>query len=156
MFQPSSMTINIQSEVMESVPKPGSTGHLPNLSNHIFIRTEYMTKDDIIKRYPVALRIKDEVMPDTLETERYYEYTLELLRAGVKTNARANKVLEYSNYLKKYPMSRLKLPPILIINNKFADGTHRISAIHLLENLLDTQNPVWCNCKLKVNFYKNK
>jgi len=140
--------------MVDPIPQPGPTSNIPDLKSFDFKYTKYMTKDEVIKKYPVRLRLINEVMNDTLDTAQYYTYILDVLKAGITTNARANKVNEYANYLKKYPMSRLRLPPIVIVGDRFHDGTHRLSAIHLLENLLDQHNPVWSNFKLKVNFYK--
>ena len=37
-----------------------------------------------------------------------------------------------------------------VIDGKLDDGAHRISAIYLLQNLLDPDNPLWKNIKLKI------
>ena len=42
---------------------------------------------------------------------------------------------------------------ILFINSKLDDGAHRISAIYLLDNLLDRNNPYWDDVKIRVDFY---
>jgi len=46
-----------------------------------------------------------------------------------------------------------KLPPIKVIDNKLDDGAHRISAIYLLDQLLDRNNPYWDDVQLQVDFY---
>jgi hypothetical protein len=64
------------------------------------------------------------------------------------------KVIEYATYLKDHPESLSQLPPILVLNGKFEDGAHRVSAIWLLQQRMDPKNPLWANTKLKVQFVK--
>jgi len=63
------------------------------------------------------------------------------------------KVMEYAKYLKQNPDSIYNLPPIIIVNGKLQDGAHRISALYLLQNNLDMDNPLWSEVKLNVEFY---
>ena len=62
------------------------------------------------------------------------------------------KVIEYAKYLKQHPESLKKLPPIQVLNGKFKDGAHRVSAIWLLQQRMDSKNPLWSNAKLDVQF----
>jgi hypothetical protein len=63
------------------------------------------------------------------------------------------KVMEYADYLKKNPESIYNLPPIIIVNGTLQDGAHRLSALYLLQNHLDSNNPLWGDTKLNVEFY---
>ena len=64
------------------------------------------------------------------------------------------KVIEYATYLKDHPESLSKLPPAIVLNGKFEDGAHRVSAIWLLQQRMDPKNPLWKNAKLNVQFVK--
>jgi len=64
------------------------------------------------------------------------------------------KVIEYATYLKDHPESLAKLPPAIVLNGKFEDGAHRVSAIWLLQQRMDPKNPLWKNVKLNVQFVK--
>ena len=64
------------------------------------------------------------------------------------------KVIEYATYLKDHPESLAKLPPAIVLNGKFEDGAHRVSAIWLLQQRMDPKNPLWKNAKLNVQFVK--
>ena len=55
--------------------------------------------------------------------------------------------------MKKNPNTLKNLPPINVIDGKLDDGAHRISAIYLLQNLLDPSNSLWKTVKLKTAFY---
>jgi GNAT superfamily N-acetyltransferase len=56
--------------------------------------------------------------------------------------------------LKDHPESLAKLPPAIVLNGKFEDGAHRVSAIWLLQQRMDPKNPLWKNAKLNVQFVK--
>jgi len=56
--------------------------------------------------------------------------------------------------LKDHPESLAKLPPAIVLNGKFEDGAHRVSAIWLLQQRMDPKNPLWENAKLNVQFVK--
>jgi len=64
------------------------------------------------------------------------------------------KVKEYASYLKEHPESLSELPPIFVLNDKFEDGAHRVSAIWLLQQRMDPKNPLWADTKLNVQFVK--
>ena len=63
-------------------------------------------------------------------------------------------VLKYANFMKENPNSINNMPPIIVIDGKLQDGAHRISAINLLKDRIDSENSFWSTSKLKVNFYK--
>jgi tetratricopeptide (TPR) repeat protein len=65
------------------------------------------------------------------------------------------KVVEYAEHFKKHPESIANLPPIIVVDGELQDGAHRISAIYLLRERMDKQNPLWNKLKLKVEFGKN-
>ena len=58
----------------------------------------------------------------------------------------------FRSYLKKHPESLADLPPLIVLNGRFEDGAHRLSAIWLLQQRMDTKNPLWANAKLNVQF----
>ena len=66
------------------------------------------------------------------------------------------KVYEYAQYFYKNPNSLNSLPPIIAVDGKLQDGAHRISALNLLRERLDTKNPLWKNIKLEVIFAKKE
>jgi hypothetical protein len=85
----------------------------------------------------------------------YYKEVLGDMKKGDESWEVTKKVKEYAEFLKKNPSSLNDLPPIIVIDGKIQDGAHRISAIYLLSNLLDTEGK-WNEKKLKVNFYKKE
>ena len=56
--------------------------------------------------------------------------------------------------LKDNPSTLLDLPPIIIVNGGLCDGSHSLSALHLLSEHLDNKNFRWNKFRFKVNFYK--
>ena len=78
---------------------------------------------------------------------------LDNVRKGIKKDVLTDKVMEYALYLQTNPSTLLDLPPIIIINGGFCDGSHRLSVIHLLAEYLDVDNFRWNKFKLKVDFY---
>jgi len=85
----------------------------------------------------------------------YYKEVLDDIKKGDESWEVTKKVKEYAEYLKENPSSINNLPPIIVIDKKIQDGAHRISAIYLLSNFLDTKGK-WDEKKLKVNFYKKE
>ena len=86
----------------------------------------------------------------------YYKEVLDDLSKRDESWEVTKKVKEYAEYMKKNPSSLNNLPPIIVIDGKLQDGAHRISAIYLLQNLLDKDNNFWKNLKLKIEFWNNK
>ena len=86
----------------------------------------------------------------------YYKDVLDDVSKGDESWEVTKKVKEYAEYMKKNPSSLNNLPPIIVIDGKLQDGAHRISAIYLLQNLLDKNNNFWKNLKLKIEFWNSK
>ena len=84
----------------------------------------------------------------------YYQKVLNNVRRGIKNDVLTKKVIEYALYLQMNPSTLLDLPPIIIVNGGFCDGSHRLSAIHLLSEYYDMDNFRWNALKLKVDFYE--
>lgn len=149
---------------MDCIPQQGSTGGTPILDNKQYLYRKYLTKNEIFElvshcdgqifgeRSPNATNDYYKIVP-------YYQNVLENALKGIKNDALTNKCIEYALYLKTNPSSLLDLPPIIIVNGGFCDGSHRLSAIHLLAEHFDADNFRWNAFKLKVDFYaemKNK
>jgi hypothetical protein len=86
----------------------------------------------------------------------YYKDVLDDVSKGDESWEVTKKVKEYAEYMKKNPSSLSNLPPIIVIDKKLQDGAHRVSAIYLLQNLLDKNNSFWKNLKLKIEFWDSK
>jgi len=144
---------------MNSVPQQGTTGGTPNLDNVEFVHRKYLTKNEIfelVAKYdgqiygennPNATGIYYKVVP-------YHTEVLKNVRKGIKNDDLTDKVMEYALFLQTNPSTLLDLPPIIIVNGGFCDGSHRLSAIHLLSEYLDFDNFRWNKFKLKVDFYE--
>jgi len=130
--------------INENVPQPGiSSGQAisdeekEGMEKH----TEQLTVNELIDMLDHIPYYK-EVLSDVLNNDYSWGVT--------------KKVMEYANYLKDNPDSIYNLPPIVIVNGKLQDGAHRISALYLLQNHLDSDNPLWYDTKLNVEFYRNE
>jgi hypothetical protein len=144
---------------MSSVPQQGTTGGTPNLDNVEFVHRKYLTKNEIfnlVSKYdgqiygennPNATGIYYKVVP-------YYQNVLRNVRKGIQNDVLTNKCTEYALYLQTNSNTLLDLPPIILVNGGFCDGSHRLSAIHLLAEHLDVDNFRWNAFKLKVDFYE--
>jgi len=86
----------------------------------------------------------------------YYKEVLDDMKKGDESWGVTKKVKEYAEYMKNNPSSLDKLPPIIAVDKKIQDGAHRISAIYLLQNLLDPKNSFWKTIKLKVEFWNSE
>jgi hypothetical protein len=143
---------------MSSVPQQGTTGGTPNLDNVEFVHRKYLTKNEIfnlVSKYdgqiygennPNATGIYYKVVP-------HHQQVLTNVRIGILNDDVTNKVIEYANHFQRNPSTLLDLPPIILVNGGFCDGSHRLSAIHLLAEHLDVDNFRWNKFKLKVDFY---
>ena len=127
--------------INENVPQPGissgkaiSDEEKEGMEKH----TEQLTVNELINMLDHIPYYK-EVLQDVLNDDYSWGVT--------------KKVMEYANYLKDNPDSIYNLPPIVIVNGKLQDGAHRISAIYFLQNHLDSDNPLWYDTKLNVDFY---
>ena len=144
---------------MNSVPQQGTTGGTPNLDNAEFLYRKYLTKNEI---FSLVAEYNGQIHGEkTLNaTENYYKIVpyyqnvLENVRKGIKNDALTNKCIEYALYLQTNSNTLLDLPPIIIVNGGFCDGSHRLSAIHLLSEHYDSDNFRWNAFKLKVDFYE--
>ena len=141
-----------------TIHKPGeSSGILPNIDKPP-TWTEYLTIDeivDVIQDYDGGIYGQPNFASgDYYKEIPYYRQVLEDVSNDDFSSEVTRKVVEYADYLKEHPKSIEDLPPIVIIDGGFADGSHRVSAIHLLNNLMDKDNPYWDDIELKVDFYE--
>ncbi len=149
---------------MDCIPQQGSTGGTPILNNKQFLYRKYLTKNEIFELVSKCDgQIFGEKSPNA--TNDYYkivphhQIVLENVRKGIKNDALTNKVMKYALHLQTNFNDLLDLPPIIIVNGGFCDGSHRLSVVHLLSEHLDKNNFRWNAFKLKVDFYvemKNK
>jgi len=127
--------------INENIPQPGESSGSP-LSDEerqgMESRTEELTVNELI---------------DMLDYVPYYKEVLQDVQNDDYSWGVTEKVMEYAKYLKQNPDSVYNLPPIIIVNGKLQDGAHRISALYLLQNNLDMDNPLWSEVKLNVEFY---
>jgi GNAT superfamily N-acetyltransferase len=127
-------------EVEEGVPQPGESSGAPKqFGPDAKIETRQMTVKQIISSIP-GVPYYNNVVDDWDAKDYSWNVT--------------KKTIEYATYLKDHPESLSQLPPILVLNGKFEDGAHRVSAIWLLQQRMDPKNPLWANTKLKVQFVK--
>jgi len=104
-------------------------------------KIEFLTLSEIIQKIPSI---------------PYYKEVLDDIKKGDESWGVTKKVKEYAEYMMKNPSSLKNLPPIIVIDGKIQDGAHRISAIYLLQNLLDPENNFWKTLKLKVEFWNKE
>jgi len=127
-------------EFEEDVPQPGASSGAPKqFGSDAEIESRQMTAKQIISSIPGV---------------PYYNNVVDDWDAKDFSWGVTKKVIEYAEYLKQHPESLAKLPPILVLNGKFEDGAHRVSAIWLLQQRMDPKNPIWNNAKLNVQFVK--
>lgn len=136
-----------------------STGGTPKIENATFLYRKFLTKQqifDLIAEYdgqiygennPNATGIYYKIVP-------YYDKVLNNVRRGIKNDLITNNVTKLAYKLKNDPSTLLDLAPIIIVNGGFCDGSHRLSALHLLSEHLDSKNFRWNKFRFKVNFYK--
>jgi hypothetical protein len=126
--------------VAEGVPQPGESSGAPKkFGPDAKIETGRMTVQQIISSIPGV---------------PYYNNVVDDWDAKDYSWGVTKKVIEYATYLKDHPESLEKLPPAIVLNGKFEDGAHRVSAIWLLQQRMDPKNPLWKNAKLNVQFVK--
>jgi hypothetical protein len=125
--------------VAEGVPQPGESSGAPkNFGPGAKIETRQMTVKQLISAVPGVPYYRHVV--DDWDAKDYNSWNV------------TTKTIEYATYLRDHPESLSQLPPILVLNGKFEDGAHRVSAIWLLQQRMDTKNPIWANAKLNVQF----
>jgi hypothetical protein len=121
-----------------SVPQPGDSSGAPTeFGDDVKVETRQMTAKEIIASIPEV---------------PYYNNVIDDWDAKDYSWGVTKKVIEYATYLKQHPESLSQLPPIQVLDGKFKDGAHRVSAIWLLQNRMDPKNPQWANAKLNVQF----
>ena len=126
--------------VTKGVPQPGESSGAPKqFGPDAKIEPRQMTVKQIISSIPGV---------------PYYNNVVDDWDAKDYSWGVTKKVIEYATYLKDHPESLSQLPPILVLNGKFEDGAHRVSAIWLLQQRMDPKNPLWKNAKLNVQFVK--
>ena len=135
-----------------------STGGIPNLENATFLCRKFLTKQqifDLVSEYDGqiygehnenATGIYYKIVP-------YYDKVLNNVRRGIKNDLITNNVTKLALKLKDNPSTLLDLAPIIIVNGGFCDGSHRLSALHLLSEHIDKENFRWNKIKLNVHFY---
>ena len=129
-----------QKGMAEGVPQPGESSGAPKqFGPDAKIEPRQMTVKQIISSIPGV---------------PYYNNVVDDWDAKDYSWGVTKKVIEYATYLKDHPESLSHLPPILVLNGKFEDGAHRVSAIWLLQQRMDPKNPLWKNAKLNVQFVK--
>ena len=143
---------------MIQVPQQGPTGGTPFLDDKHYLYRKYLTKNEIFELVSKCDgHIFGEKSPnatnDYYKVVPYYQNVLRNVRKGIKNDALTNKCIEYALYLQTNSNTLLDLPPIIIVNGGFCDGSHRLSAIHLLSEHYDSDNFRWNAFKLKVDFY---
>jgi hypothetical protein len=130
--------VPVKQGVIENIPQPGESSGAPKkFGPDAKIEARPMTVKQIISSIPGVPYYNNVV--DDWDAEDY--------SWGV-----TKKVIEYATYLKQHPESLSQLPPIIVLNGKFEDGAHRVSAIWLLQQRMDPKNPLWANARLNVQF----
>lgn len=137
-----------------------STGASPNLENAVFLHRKFLTKQcifDLISEYDGQIfgEYNKNAKGFYYKVVPYYDKVLNNVRKGIKNDLVTNNVTKLAHKLKNNPITLLALPPIIIVNGGFCDGSHRLSAVHLLSDYLDKENFRWNKFKLKVDFYEN-
>jgi len=129
-------------QLLENVPQKGkSSGDPIDWKPNANIETTELTVNEMFK----------EINEIPYYNNVVYDYDKKDFSWEVTT-----KVIEYAEYLKKNPQSIENLPPIKVVDGKLQDGAHRISAIYLLMQRMDSTNSFWKNVKLKVEFGKSE
>ena len=136
-----------------------STGGTPNLENATFLHRKFLTKQqvfDLISEYDGQIfgGYNENAKGFYYKVVPYYDKVLNNVRKGIKNDLVTNNVTKLAHKLKDNPITLLALPPIIIVNGGFCDGSHRLSAVHLLSEHLDADNFRWNKFRFKVNFYK--
>jgi hypothetical protein len=129
-------------ELLENVPQKGiSSGDAKKWKSDAKVIKKDMTLDEILNNNNIkGVPYYKEVVDDYDKEDYSWDVT--------------KKVVEYAEHLKKHPESIANLPPIIVVDGELKDGAHRISAIYLLRERMDKQNPLWNKLKLKVEFGK--
>ena len=124
-----------------NVPQPGESSGKPLSQDEMYnmdCDTDYLTIDEILDGRIQRIPYYKEVLQDVLNDDYSWGVT--------------KKVAEYARYMKQNPKSLKDLPPIIVVDDVIQDGAHRISAIYLLQNYMDENNPLWSEIELEVKF----
>jgi hypothetical protein len=144
---------------LKAIPQSGVSSGIPPNIDKPPLRVDHLTIDEIvelIRDYDGGIYGQpNHASGDYYKEIPYYKQVLEDVGNDDFSSEVTKKVVEYAEYMKEYPESVEGMPPLTIIDGGFADGSHRVSAIHLLNNLLDKDNPYWDDIKLRVNFYSS-
>lgn len=144
---------------MSYFKKQNETGGTPYLENAKFLYRKFLSKQqifDLISEYDGqiygehnenATGIYYKIVP-------YYDKVLNNVRRGIKNDLVTNNVTKLAFKLKDDPSILLDFTPIIIVNGGFCDGSHRLSALHLLSEHIDKDNFRWNKIRLKVDFYE--
>jgi hypothetical protein len=128
-------------KVLEGVPVSGKSSGKAITFKNPPIEKKNLTLEEILKEIS-GIPYYQEVLEDVRKKDLSWDVT--------------SKVLEYAQYLLKNPSSIKQLPPpLIVLDGKLQDGAHRISALYLLQNLLDPNNSYWKSTTLKVHFGKS-
>jgi len=146
----------------KSVPeilKQYHSGGNPNLDNKQFLYRKYLTKNEIFNLVSncdgqIFGEKNKNATNDYYKIVPYYDKVLNNVRKGIKNDLVTNNVTKLALQIKSNPSILVDLPPIIIVNGGFCDGSHRLSALHLLSEHLDNKNFRWNKFRFKVNFYK--
>ena len=123
------------------IPQPGESSGEPlsqQQMDYMDCDTDYLSIDQILSGEIKRIPYYKEVLEDVMNNDYSWGVT--------------NKVVEYAKYMKRNPKSLRDLPPIIVVDNVLQDGAHRISAIYLLQNYMDENNPLWSEIELEVKF----
>lgn len=136
-----------------------STGASPNLENAVFLHRRFLTKQsifDLISDYDGQIygEYNENAKGVYYKIVPYYDKVLNNVRKGIKNDLVTDNVTKLAYKIKTNPSILLDLPPIIIINKGFHDGSHRLSAVHLLSEHLDKKNFRWNKFRFKVDFYE--
>lgn len=125
--------------ILENIPASGKSGG----------------KAAIFKTPPLVKKLTLNQILEQVTGIPYFKEVLEDVQKNDLSWDVTSKVLEYAKYLLKNPKSIKNLPPLIVVDGKLQDGAHRISALYLLQNLLDSNNDYWKKVTLNVHFGKS-
>ena len=126
-------------QLLENVPQRGISGGEPiKWKPDAKIDTKKLTVNEILKDIKWENPYYTHVIKDYDDKNFSWKVT--------------TKVIEYAKNFKDNPESIKNLDPIIVVDGELQDGAHRISAIILLIQRMDSTNSFWKNVKLKVQF----
>jgi len=144
---------------VDCIPQQGSTGGTPNLENAIFLHRKFLTKQQIfnlVSGYDGQIygEYNDNAKGIYYKIVPYYTKVLNNVRKGIKNDLVTDNVTKLALKIKDNPSTLFSFPEIIIVNGGFCDGSHRLSAVHLLSEHLEKENFRWNKFRFKVNFYE--